>query len=366
MEDVYLRLANHLKDLTMGYPYNEALIDLLKEMFNATEAQVTLAIPNNLQPLEVVDVDTIAARSDLPRATVAEVLESLAGRNRLYTATTTTGAKGYSLLQVGYGIPQTFFWGGQQDDQTKRMARLILNYFTVPTTRKIYGGVPTKTYKYSPANLAVDVPMQGVLPQEQMGPIVDATTKIGLAHCPCRMSAKLLGRTDCRHSIEVCLKYDEMAEFVISKGLAREVSKDEALQILMDCEKEGLVHMLDNTQGQVKHTCNCCGDYCWNVGIIRRRKVPRDVLMDVYFTRVTEIDECIGCGACAEICPVDAVSMIDEKAEVDLDWCIGCGVCAVSCPADAISITRRSEKMAPESFTDLHHRIKIERGLVGS
>jgi Pyruvate/2-oxoacid:ferredoxin oxidoreductase delta subunit len=292
---------------------------------------------------------------------VAEALESLASRNRLYTATTDTGAKGYALLQVGYGIPQTFFWGGQHDDRAKRMARLILNYFNVPTTREIYGGVTTKTYKYSPANLAVDVPMQGVLPQEQMGPIVDATTKIALAHCPCRMSAKLLGRTDCRHSIEVCLKYDEMAEFVISKGLAREVSKDEALQILVDCEKEGLVHMVDNTQGQVKHTCNCCGDYCWNVGIIRRRKVPRDVLMDVYFTRVTESDACIGCGACAEICPVDAVTMVDEKAEVDLDWCIGCGVCAVSCPANAISITRRSEKRAPESFTDLHYRIQKER-----
>lgn len=57
MEDVYIRLARHLKDLIMGYPFSETLIDLLKEMFTPTEAQVALSIPNNLLPLEVVEMD---------------------------------------------------------------------------------------------------------------------------------------------------------------------------------------------------------------------------------------------------------------------------------------------------------------------
>ena len=51
--------------------------------------------------------------------------------------------------------------------------------------------------------------------------------------------AKILGRTDCHHSLEVCIKYDELAEFVIAKGLAREISKDEAIKILAASEKEG-------------------------------------------------------------------------------------------------------------------------------
>lgn len=363
MEDIYIRLANHLKDLIMGYPLNDGLLDLLGKMFNPTEAQVALAIPNNLPPLEVVDLETIAARSDLPLSTVAESLDSLSNRNLLYTAFTKSGAKGYALLQVGYGMPQTFFWEGRKDDHAKEMAKSVLKYFSVPTTRQVYGGVPTKTYKYSPANLAVDVPMQGVLPHEQMGSIVEAATKIAVAHCPCRMSAKILGRTDCQHSLEVCIKYDEMAEFVISRGLAREMSRDETMHLLEDCEKEGLVHMVDNSQGKIKHTCNCCGHYCWNVGIIRRRKIPRDTLMAVYFIRETDSDGCIGCEACRDICPVDAVDMVNGKAEVDLDWCIGCGVCAVSCPTGSISIKRRSEAGSPESFTDLHEKIRWERGL---
>jgi Pyruvate/2-oxoacid:ferredoxin oxidoreductase delta subunit len=363
MQNPYNRLATHLEHLTMGYPYTEELIDLLKEMFSPTEAQVALAIPNDLAPLAVSGLENIAARTDLPMSAVAEALESMAARNILYSAPTHDGATGYALLQVGYGLPQTFFWGGRQDDTAKKMAKLVLNYFKVPITQKIYGGVRTKSFKYSPANMSIEIPMQGVMPNEQVGSIVDAATKIAVAHCPCRMSAKILGRSDCPHSLEVCVKYDEMAEFVIDKGLAREVSKDEAHQIMENSEKEGLVHMVDNAQGQIKHTCNCCGHYCWNVGIIRRRKIPRDQLMAVYFIRETELDECIGCGACADICPVDAVIMVEDKPRVDQDWCIGCGVCAIQCPADVISIKRRIENKGPQDFAQLHQQIKTEKGL---
>ncbi|MBE9541128.1 MAG: hypothetical protein IMF01_02320, partial [Proteobacteria bacterium] len=147
MEDVYFRLANHLKDLIMGYPFNDGLLDLLKKMFNPIEAQVALAIPNNLAPLEVVDLETIAVHSELPLSTVVESLDSLSSSSMLYTAPTESGAKGYALLQVGYGMPQTFFWEGRKDDHVKEMAKVVLKYFSVQTTRQVYGGVPTKTYK---------------------------------------------------------------------------------------------------------------------------------------------------------------------------------------------------------------------------
>ncbi len=364
MEDIYVRLAKHMKDLVMGYPYTDELLDLLKEMFSPQEAEVALAIPNDLPPLQVADVETILSRTSLPESTVVETLESLAMRNLIYSGEDSNGKKGYALLQVGYGMPQTFFWGGMSEDEhAKRMAKLVLKYFSVPTTRQVYGGVPTKTYKYSPATLTVDVPMQGVYPHEKIDVLLEGVSKVAVAHCPCRTSARILGRTDCQHSLEVCLKYDEMADFVVSRGLAREISKDEARHILEECEKEGLVHMVDNVKGEIKHTCNCCGHYCWNVGIIRRRKVPRDVLMAVYFIRQTEEEECIGCGACEEICPVGAVQLVDDIAQVDTDWCIGCGVCAVVCPSEAISIVRRVDKEPPDNFARLHQQIKMERGL---
>ena len=47
--------------------------------------------------------------------------------------------------------------------------------------------------------------------------------------------------------------------------------------------------------------------------------------------------DCISCGACANDCPVDAISAGDTQYEIDADSCIDCGACAGSCPVDAIS-----------------------------
>ena len=46
-------------------------------------------------------------------------------------------------------------------------------------------------------------------------------------------------------------------------------------------------------------------------------------------------DDCISCGACAEGCPVSAISEGDGKYVIDT--CISCGACAGVCPVGAPS-----------------------------
>ncbi len=46
-------------------------------------------------------------------------------------------------------------------------------------------------------------------------------------------------------------------------------------------------------------------------------------------------DECVACGACAESCPVAAISEGDGKYEINAEECIECGACAGECPVDA-------------------------------
>ena len=46
-------------------------------------------------------------------------------------------------------------------------------------------------------------------------------------------------------------------------------------------------------------------------------------------------DACISCGACAEGCPVNAISEGDGKYEINPDVCIDCGACAETCPVGA-------------------------------
>ena len=53
---------------------------------------------------------------------------------------------------------------------------------------------------------------------------------------------------------------------------------------------------------------------------------------------VVEEDACVGCEACVPICPVEAISMADDKAVIDQDLCTECEACIVECPVEAIKV----------------------------
>lgn len=48
---------------------------------------------------------------------------------------------------------------------------------------------------------------------------------------------------------------------------------------------------------------------------------------------------CLGLGACAKICPYDAISLVNNVAVVDPDKCKTCGKCVNVCPRKLIEIT---------------------------
>jgi len=48
-------------------------------------------------------------------------------------------------------------------------------------------------------------------------------------------------------------------------------------------------------------------------------------------------DKCNGCGACKDVCPVNAIKIESEKAMISND-CVECGACVSQCPREAISM----------------------------
>ena len=53
-----------------------------------------------------------------------------------------------------------------------------------------------------------------------------------------------------------------------------------------------------------------------------------------------ELDRCDGCGACVEVCPEGAISLVDGVARIDSGSCTECEACVQACPTGAIKVAR--------------------------
>ena len=52
---------------------------------------------------------------------------------------------------------------------------------------------------------------------------------------------------------------------------------------------------------------------------------------------VVNKEECTGCESCVEACPVEAISIANDKAQINQDECTECLTCIDECPVEAIS-----------------------------
>ena len=225
-EDIYKRLAKHLSALGMGYPEKEELLEILRENFSPLEAEVALAIPTKVIPLQPAPVSALLPQVKLSKEELETILSNLAQRGLLFSKKLKDGSTGYALQQFGYGFPQTFFWRGVDTPNAKKMAELIAKYSGKDQLNEAYGQTETKAFRYVPATLSLDPESHAVFPFEMMEELLQKVRTIALVHCPCRATAQLIGKKRCDHSLDVCIKYDELAEYVIEQGIGKKITED--------------------------------------------------------------------------------------------------------------------------------------------
>jgi NAD-dependent dihydropyrimidine dehydrogenase PreA subunit len=57
-----------------------------------------------------------------------------------------------------------------------------------------------------------------------------------------------------------------------------------------------------------------------------------------FMPATVDAEKCSGCGECVASCPLDAIKVVDNVANVD-DSCGDCGACVDVCPTEAISLS---------------------------
>ena len=51
-----------------------------------------------------------------------------------------------------------------------------------------------------------------------------------------------------------------------------------------------------------------------------------------------DLEKCTGCESCAEVCPVEAIKIENDKVKIDEDEWVECGTCIDECESEALSL----------------------------
>ncbi len=146
------------------------------------------------------------------------------------------------------------------------------------------------------------------------------------------------------------------AKFFIERGVARQLTKEEARQVLRTAAEAGLVHAGLNSQ-ELDFICNCCPCHCMILKDALSHPKPGLVLSSGYQPQFNP-EECAGCELCLERCPAKALTIPGTVPIVDPDRCFGCGVCAVGCPVEAITMVEKEGiQIPPVNRKDLEKAI---------
>ena len=212
--------------------------------------------------------------------------------------------------------------------------------------------MPRPVMRVVPVNVSMEVKNK-VLAHEDVKAIIDKAEVLAVTKCTCKVTAR-----KCDTTLECCLQLNNAARYALARGTGRELTKREALELMVQVEKEGLIHTVNNLKAVKQVICNCCSCCCQNFpGFIHHNINSVDPSR---YTAEIDADLCSGCETCLDRCFFGAIEMVDldgqSTARVsDPDKCMGCGLCQVTCPEEAISMKEtRPEEFIPDSWSVSH------------
>ncbi len=340
MASIYEKVRERLDMFPQGFPKTKSGVELeiLQNLFTREEAEAMLY----LRPSPEL-VSTIGARAGRDEKELEEILHRMSKKGLIFRFKSPDQKIFYFLVPWVIGI-----WEFQVKNLNSDNIRLFERYFQEGLAQerkesKIPGGriIPVEKEIHG---------MAEIQPYEKVSEIIDSHNRFAVADCICRKERRLLG-DGCEKLLEACMSFGPAADYYIENELGREISKEEAKQILLQAEDEGLVHYSSNHTAPKLFICNCCGCCCKALGFVTKYHLSAALAKSNYYARVNE-ETCTACESCVDRCQVKAIQVHDGHALIDKDRCIGCGLCVSSCPTESLSMDHRPAGEISAIFPD--------------
>jgi Na+-translocating ferredoxin:NAD+ oxidoreductase RNF subunit RnfB len=340
---IYRDLQKHLDELPIGFPPTESGVEIrvLKHLFTPEEAK--LATQLSMLPEPLSDIYEHVKDTGISMEKLEQALESIALKGSIWREVK-DGVTHYSNIMLVIGMFEFHV-----ERLTEEFLKDLDQYFDEAFDEELYR---TKIPQLRTIPIEKSITIQhNVSAYDDVTTIIeDCDGKIAVANCICRQEKDIKGES-CNHTDlrETCFLFGDAAEHYLHLEIARLISKGEALDILQKAQEAGLVLQPENTQRPMVICC-CCGDCCGILGIVKKYPRPVELFASNYYSEV-DSELCTGCETCADICQLEAITMVDSIATVNLERCIGCGNCVANCLDSAITLRKKEEELIPAPNT---------------
>jgi ferredoxin len=367
---IFRKLGIKIDNLPTRAPWNETFYEILKELYSEKEADVLVKMPYGLS-----DLNRIAKVTKYENSEVQKILQGMCSKG-LVMDLWVNDAYHYMPSPIMIGIFELTMMRTDKSIDSKKLARLFHLYFNTDQ-----GAVfATNAKKGNKVSVIRTLPhLDAIKPSEYMevldyekaASIIESSEKFAIGICSCRHEKLHIGEKTCDVPLEKCSSFGGVADYLIRNNLAKEVSKSEMLENLAKSIEMKLVLCADNIKRNVTFICHCCKDCCDALAAISKFGYPNFVVTSSFIAK-NDPATCVGCGKCAEACPIDAIKMIPidnpqtkkkKDAIIDTSICLGCGVCALSCNKGAVTLVKREKRVLhPETTFERVILQSLERG----